>query len=171
MKLSIELSSTECNGWPTAKVVLNSNTLCETQVVGSYSFNAEVDINDTNTITISMLGKQFGPRYNTKVVNGVIVADQSMTIEKIEFDDVTIKPILDKLVMHAPQGDYDLHSCKYFYNSSLTVDFTSPIYNWIITERFIKGSEQENTNTFGSWNNKFNYAATEEYLQKIQKLL
>lgn len=174
MKLDINLSSTWCNNWPTCQVMFNNQQLFFGLVEKPTNLTFDLCVNDTNTLKVFMLNKQFGPRlWNTKVVDNVIVQDQSLTIEKIEFDEVDVKLILNQQPMNVlDRENYNNHGCNFYYNSYLELTFTNPIYNWIITEKYIRNNQTStDVNSFGSWNNKFNYSATKTYLDKLKELL
>jgi hypothetical protein len=178
MKLTAKFSSTHCNNWPLLKLSINNKIIFTNNVVGELYIEEEVDIHDSNILEVCMLGKRFGPIWDTKVVDGVITKDQTLTIQTLEFDDVDIKPILVQVPLEviptgkSTQGTVDHHNCTFNFNSCLQVSFSSPVYNWIITEKFIKKENDIKVeNSFGSWNHKFNYAATRDYLEKIKKLL
>jgi hypothetical protein len=178
MRLTAKFTSTYCNTWPTVNLTVNNQIILNSTVVESLDFSTAIDISNYNTLSVSMIGKQFGPVWDTKLHNGEIIQDKTLSIKCFEFDDVDILPILNKRKMHVvdsgknQRDDYIDHKCSFHFNSSLDLEFTTPIYNWIITEKFIKDDEYViDDKSFGSWKNKFNYDTTREYLDKIQKLL
>ena len=134
-------------------------------------------LQDSNNLILQHYGKQFGENniWDTRSENNCIVEDRAVQLVRLEFDKVDIAPYLIK---HWPFKTDDAQhiATDYFgFNGCCSIDFTSPVYDWIITNLVYDPKSHlvkaQDLIVETSHSNLFNYDEDLIILKEIEKLL
>jgi hypothetical protein len=186
IKLEIDLKGQYCNHWPYARITVNDQVLFDSTVVNSINLIFNINAQEKNQLTIEHYGKQFGD-------NNVYdcTADQSqdciLTIEDIRFENITIgseimnqlflKPVWTKKQLQTIDPDVLLQmstiSCQYNtmmnFNSIFSLEFETPILNWLIISKYKK--PLENNAYFSNHSSRWHYERDIELIAEIKELM
>lgn len=162
MKLTLELCGSFCNSWPQIDIYLNDLLYFSGEIVNRQVINIEVPDNSEYAVKIIGIDKKFGENnvWDTRVVDGKIVEDKTLSFIEILIDDVPMGlEWIRKL--HT-----ELFSGTLYTNATLTFTIKTPILNWIIDEKYI--NNQTSAATF-SGGNKFSYDKIINKINSIKK--
>jgi len=172
MLVFINLTGRYCNSWPCFRMYHNKQIFYEGEIQGDCIIEEELDYFDlvTNTLVIELYNKSFGEDgvWDTVVEDGVITQDKNIIVNDIQFDDVSIGTLLNTTIMFMADGSYESTYSAINFNGLYTLFFKQPVYDWMITEKFIKNQQQSDNSSFGSWDNKFSYDEAERLIKEIQ---
>lgn len=138
VNVAFALRGNFCNLWPNCKITLNNELVFDGQVEASV-IDAQFKLQKNNIITIEHYGKRFGENHiwDTKVVDGQIIADRYLRVDDIKILDISLKPW-----WHNGQiGDTEyipqhLDAIYFHQNITYTLKFTAPFYDWLIDSRY-----------------------------------
>jgi len=179
-KISIDLQGHYCNHWPWVIVRLNGIELFNQQVIESIKLDFDVVCNQHNLLEFEHYGKSFG-------ANGVWdTTDQQdcfAQIKDIRFDDVSVDDIRFGLTFISKWNqDSDPEQVKNFstidncnghmnFNGVIGLEFDTPVYSWLIKEKFIKKQSLDNAIFDKSGNRRFDYKYILDKIDKIKQII
>jgi hypothetical protein len=137
ISVKIEVEGTWCNQWPCLRIEGNNSIYFDGEIVGNKIINFVIPANDYNQLTLCHYGKRFGENniWDTRInEHNVIIEDRAIKLVGLEFDQVNI---IEYLLTHCyfVTESGDIVKTHYFgFNGSLIINFTAPVYEWIITQ-------------------------------------
>ena len=165
---------TWCNQWPCLRIKGNNSIYFDAEVNGNKVIEFVMPSNERNQLTLYHYGKRFGENniWDTRNDGNIIVEDRAIKLMRLEFDQVNV---IEYLLTHWPfiTTSGEVVKTDYFgYNGSLTINFTTPVYEWIITH--LVQTKVNRTQDFiieTSHNNLFDYNNDLKELKEIEYLL
>lgn len=127
--LGLEFSATKCVNWPSLRFYVDEDLYQEFQFessAGSIFIPLEL-MDGEHLLEIELYGKTYD---NTKILDGNIIEDQLVTLEKILIDGV---PLPSKFLYHGRLEDNpDSPSLTWGKNGKWIWCFNAPIINWAL---------------------------------------
>ena len=184
IELDIELTGHYCNQWPNIKILHNDKILFDDKIQNKVILKFNIDCKENNTIRFVHYGKNFG---NNNVWDTSDIADRYITIDNIFFNQVSIgKENIDKFKFSTSWDEYQLavsspefleefthiSLCggRMSFNGEIKFDFSTPVYNWIIDQRF-KSSKYKDSSYFSDHQSKWWYDRDLKILEEIKHLM
>lgn len=174
--INVKLRGTWCHHWPKLRVLLNNHIYFDGDVVNDVNVEFVAPVDHHNSLIIQHYNKNFGQngQWDTLSENGVIVQDRALQLLSLTLDEVDIsKYIFD----HCPlvtDTDMSVHTDYYGFNGSVTIDFSSPVYEWIIDTIVRSRSKKMSDLTQAietSHGNLFDYRQDLIELDELEKIL
>jgi len=185
IKLEIDLKGQYCNHWPFARIILNDQKLFDGEVVDSVNLMFNIDAQKKNQLLIEHYGKQFGDNniYDCIPDRG---EDCILTINDIRFNDVTVgSEIMSKLFFKTIWTEQQLqttapdmllqmskiscHSGTMNFNSIFSLEFETPILNWLTIAKYKQ--PLENNAYFSNYSLRWHYEKDIELINEIKELM
>ena len=180
-KISIDLQGHYCNHWPWVIVRLNGIELFNQQVIESIKLDFDVVCDQHNLLEFEHYGKSFG---TNGVWDTTAELDCFVQINDIRFDDVSVDNIIISSLTFISKWnqDSDPEQVKNFstidhcnglmnFNGVIGVEFDTPVYNWLIEEKFIKKQSTNNAIFNKSGNRRFDYKYILAQIDKIKQII
>ncbi len=181
-KISIDLQGHYCNHWPWVVVRLNGIELFNQQVIESITVDFDVVCNQHNLLEFEHYGKNFGENgvWDTNLSSH---QDCFAQINDIRFDDVSIDNVRHELTFISRWNEKsDLEQVKNFstinhcnglmnFNGVIELEFDTPVYSWLINEKFIKKNVANNPIFNKSGNRRFDYKYVLDKINKIKQII
>lgn len=180
-KISIDLQGHYCNHWPWVIVRLNGIELFNQQVIQSIKLDFDVVCDQHNLLEFEHYGKSFG---TNGVWDTTAELDCFVQINDIRFDDVSVDNIIISSLTFISKWnqDSDPEQVKNFstidhcnglmnFNGVIGVEFDTPVYNWLIEEKFIKKQSTNNAIFNKSGNRRFDYKYILAQIDKIKQII
>ena len=181
-KISIDLQGYYCNHWPYVIIRLNDKELFNQQVIETITLDFDFECDQKNLLEFEHYGKRFG-------INGIWDTDLSAgqdcfaQIRDIRFDDVSLEHIINELtfISNWEEGS-DLNLIQNFsvidncagqlnFNGIIKLEFDTPVYSWLIKEKFIKKQSLDNAVFNKSGNRRFDYKYILDKIDKIKQII
>lgn len=183
-ELEIELTGHYCNQWPNIKILHNNKILFDNKIQNKVILKFNIDCQENNTIKFVHYGKNFG---NNNIWDTSDIADRYVTIDNILFDQVSIgKENIDKFQFKTTWDQYQLAMSspefleeftyislcggRMSFNGEIEFDFSTPVYNWIIDQRF-KQVKYEESSYFSDHSSNWRYDRDIKILKEIKHLM
>jgi hypothetical protein len=181
-KISVDLQGHYCNHWPYVIIQLNGIELFHQPVVETITLDFDVVCNQKNLLEFEHYSKSFGE-------NGVWDTDPSrnqdcfVQIKDIRFDDVSIDTIKHELTFISKWNERSdpeqiknfsrIDNCNGFmnFNGVIGLEFDTPVYSWLIKEKFIKKQLLNDVIFNKSGNRKFDYEYILNQIDKIKQII
>jgi hypothetical protein len=181
-KISVDLQGHYYNHWPYVIIRLNGIELFHQSVVETITLDFDVACNQKNLLEFEHYSKSFGE-------NGVWDTDPSrnqdcfVQIKDIRFDDVSIDTIKHELTFISKWNERsDPEQIKNFsridncnglmnFNGVIGLEFDTPVYSWLIKEKFIKKQLLNDVIFNKSGNRKFDYEYILNQIDKIKQII
>lgn len=183
--LRIDLQGQYYNHWPFARITVNDRELFDGQVQDSVSLMFNINADEKNLLRIKHHGKRFGDEgvYDCS-------ADQTedcvLTIKDIRFDDVTVgDELMSQLFFQTCWTDAQLQTipedqlaamnqtsakCGIMnFNSTLDIEFETPIFNWLTIAKYKKPVEK--TTYFSNHALRWHYEEDLKLIEEIKQLI
>lgn len=175
INITIEVNGTWCNNWPNFKVQANGHIYIDQPIENHQIFKFSVPDTDHNTLTLSHYGKSFGQDniWDTRVENEKIVQDRAIKLIKLELNEVDITKYISKWPFETDTGEI-LHTDYFGHNGQLEINFTSPVYDWIILNLVKESAGPDTAQDLileTSHGSVFDYAQDLVELEQIDQLL
>lgn len=183
VELVIECTGHFCNQWPTIKIIFNNTLLFDGEIIDTSTLTFNISCSENNSLQIIHYGKRFGEnnvwdtnnnndRYvviNEVLFNGVSIGHE--TIKKTSFNNTwtehQLKTNSAEFIKEFTCLPYS--SGRLSFNGSITINFTVPVYNWIIDQRF--KVSQTNSAYFSDYSSRWHYDQDIKILHEIKKLM
>ena len=178
--ISIDLQGHYCNHWPWVIVRLNGIELFNQQVIDAISLNFDVACDQHNLLEFEHYGKSFG---SNGVWDTTSELDCFAQINDVKFDDVSVDNIISGLTFISKWSqDSDPEQVKNFstikncngqmnFNGVIELEFDTPVYDWLIKEKFIKTQSINDTIVDRSGNRRFDYKYILNQISKIKQII
>lgn len=86
MKLTLTATGVFSESWPQIEIWINDHCYGRVAIEGSREIDFDISLpSQQNCLRIDYVNKM---EHHTKIVDGVVVADQSLTLQQIRFDDI-----------------------------------------------------------------------------------
>jgi hypothetical protein len=179
-KISIDLQGHYCNHWPWVIVRLNGIELFNQQVIESISLNFDVACDRHNLLEFEHYGKSFG---DDGIWDTTSQLDCFAQINDVRFDDVSVDNIISELTFISRWTQYsDPEQVKIFstinncnglmnFNGVIRLEFDTPVYDWLIKEKFIKKQSINDIIVDRSGNRRFDYKYILNQISKIKQII
>ena len=165
MKINLNVKGT--NGSPLVKVTLNNDTLFDSRIPeGPSTLEFISPLLDTNTLKIEHYGKQFGENRKWDTYEFVLC--------DILLDDVSIKTIWHNgTKVYIKDGlttdSVGLAEMVFGFNGYFEIQFTAPVYDWIISKRTKQSHTSMSQSKFQYYDSFYSHSAeTLALLSKIK---
>lgn len=159
MKVEICVTGFSHDGitWPNCKIIANGQVYIDTPVTNSQNIVLNILDSKSQHLEILQYGKMFGENrvWHTQSANDKVGGDRYLLITDIKFDDVSIKKIWHNGFLRNTFNDRQLsdfekanieipdiesipqgyHEIRISYNGGYVLDFTCPVYDWIIMQQ------------------------------------
>lgn len=178
----VKLNSYYFNHWPYLKIYYNNQEIFNDQIIGTSELNFVLECEATNNLQFVHYGKKFG---EDNIWDSDSEGKHScyLEIKDITFNDISVNDILPNLefVTHwTPkqlEGDKNFiaQNSKFFshgtmgFNGEITVEFTTPIYNWLIDKKFKLPLKE--TAYFSDYSSRWHYEEDIKLLEEIKTLI
>jgi hypothetical protein len=162
-------------------VRLNGIELFNQQVIESIKLDFDVACDQHNLLEFEHYGKSFG---TNGVWDTTSELDCFVQINDIRFDDVSVDNIIISGLTFISKWnqDSDPEQVKNFstidhcnglmnFNGVIGVEFDTPVYNWLIEEKFIKKQSTNNAIFNKSGNRRFDYKYILAQIDKIKQII
>jgi hypothetical protein len=171
----IEVDGTWCNDWPWFRVIVNNHTYYDQQIADKKIIKFSLPVLEYNQLVLEHYGKSFGQngRWDTESNGKVIVKDRAVKLIKLEIDGVNIVKYITSWPMVTNEGQ-SIPTDYLGHNGKITINFTSPVYDWIITtlvKETANATTAQDLIIETSHNNVFDYREDLIELEEITKLL
>ena len=182
IKLTLELESTNCNGWPNLIIEFNNKKILEKIIEKESTLEVELDnvLKTNNQLIIGMNNKSFGRKgiWDTKTKDNKIIADKTLTVTSCKLDDVETKDLLIKNKFHIKLVD---KQPSYYptivpsqgimnYNGYFFISFSLPVYNDLTNQKFKKQVDHEKS-YFSNYTKVFHYDEEQKIISEIESIL
>lgn len=178
INLKITASGNYCNTWPELHIAVNNISQTFTikeDIVIDLSFK----LPKNNTLTFGMINKSFGKNgiWDTAIDenSGSIVNDKFIKIKDIQINEVSVIDFLDKYFYQSDQEPIQIHDQTLRFNGQYSMDFTTPIYNWIIGQRKLflqQNTINKNQSYFSNYKNVYaDYDNQLKIISQLKKIL
>lgn len=177
VNIRLELYGTYCNDWPRFKITGNNITYFDQQVKENLLVEFTMPLEDKNSLVLTHYDKSFGENnvWDTHSKNGKITADRAVRLIKLELDDVDIKKYITRFWPFYTDDGRLVLTDFFGYNGSCTINFESPVYNWIIKNLVHDPADTklkaQDLIVETSHNDLFNYENDLATLKEIEALL
>lgn len=154
------------------KIVVNNNTVYDDYIFGNdVVHNFIVPSLPVNTLSIEHYDKKFGENRRWD--------QQELVVHDVMLDDVSIKPVWQKGTKeYFHQGnvikdEVGMADMIFGFNGKYSLEFTSPVYDWIITNRKkIYSSSRDKVSSVDYYNREYtNVAEIERMIASIREKL
>ena len=182
INLTLELESTNCNGWPNLIIEFNNKKIIEKIIEKESTLEVELDnvLKSNNQLTVGMNNKSFGRKgiWDTKTKDNKIIADKTLTITSCKLNDVETKDLLIKNKFHIKLVD---KQPSYYptivpsqgimnYNGYFFISFSLPVYNDLTNQKFKKQVDHEKS-YFSNYTKVFHYDEEQKIISEIESIL
>jgi len=132
--IKLELSATECNGWPKCNFYIDSD------LIEDYEFSssaAEITLplellDGDHVLTVELYGKT---TKNTKVENNKIIQDQLVTLENIIVNNIKLPDFCKYLGVYSYSDQIIPQGLTWGVNGQWNWEFKMPIIAWILDRK------------------------------------
>jgi hypothetical protein len=171
------VQGTWCNDWPCFRVTVNDRVCFEGSIQNYQTLEFDVPVLEHNVLTLTHYNKYFGEnnRWDTRVEADVIVQDRAVQLHALELNGVDIvKYHRGRWLQHTTDGQV-IDSMYFGHNTSCNINFTAPVYDWIITQ-LVKNNTYRKYNAQDliletSHSDVFNYDNDSQMLDELDQLL
>lgn len=134
--ICLQLFGTKCNEWPRFRVIGNSITYFDSEVCENATIEFDMPLLDNNTLIIQHYDKKFGEngQWDTKCEGDQIIEDRAVRLVKLEIDSVDITKYFVRHWTWTTTDGTELTTDYFGHNGQACIEFTAPVYNWIITK-------------------------------------
>ena len=182
IKLTLELESTNCNGWPNLIIEFNNKKILEKIIEkkATVKVNLDHELKSNNQLIIGINNKSFGRKgiWDTKTKDNKIIADKTLTVTSCKLDDVETKDLLIKNKFHVKLVD---KQPSYYptiipaqgimnYNGYFFVSFSLPLYNDLTNQKFKKQVDHDKS-YFSNYTKVFHYDEEQKIISEIDSIL
>jgi hypothetical protein len=180
-KISIDLQGHYCNHWPWVIVKLNGIELFNQQVIESIKLDFDVVCDQHNLLEFEHYGKSFG---TNGVWDTTSELDCFAQINDIRFDDVSVDRIIISGLTFISKWNQDsdpeqvknfstINNCNGLmnFNGVIGLEFDTPVYSWLIKEKFIKKQLADDVVFNKSGNRRFDYKYILDKIDKIKQII
>lgn len=182
VKLDIDLFGYFCNEWPMVEIYHNDQLIYENSIVDQQTLSFSLQCEEQSTLKIRHKNKFFGEnnRWDTDQST-----DRYVQIIDVRFDNVSIgQKIMSELQFCSEWSDMQLqHADQEFinqytnflcngrlgFNGYVKIDFTIPVYNWLILNKF--KLEKKELSYFSQYTENFHYEKDLELIKEIKELM
>ena len=183
INLAVKLNSYYFNHWPYLKIYYNNQEIFNDQIINTADLCFILTCTDTNTLRFVHYGKKFG---EDNIWDSDAEGKQNcyLEIKDIIFNDISvidaILPSLEFITHWTPtqlksNNDFIAQNNKFFshgtmgFNGEITVEFTTPIYNWLIDKKFKLPLKE--TAYFSDYSSRWHYEEDIKLLEEIKALI
>ena len=182
INLTLELESTNCNGWPNLIIEFNNKKILEKIIEKKATLKVNLDnvLKSNNQLIIGINNKSFGRKgiWDTKTKDNKIIADKTLTITSCKLNDVETKDLLIKNKFHIKLVD---KQPSYYptivpsqgimnYNGYFFVSFSLPLYNDLTNQKF-KRQVDHDKSYFSNYTKVFHYDDEQKIISEIDSIL
>lgn len=168
--LTLIFSATQCNGWPKLKFYLDDDLYEDYTFTGS-SATIELPISlidGDHVLAVELYGKIAS---NTQIVDGVIVSDQTVTLEELQIDGVPAPSCIKYSGIHYYNNEPHPQSLVWGPNGIWKLDFKTPIINWVLEEKEKVNLHYQSVDTVLGGYNEVKKTKLMYYLKQIEEIL
>ena len=180
VKLALTVTGTFCNSWPRLVVEFNENKIFHKEIQNTETLEFDLNANDSdNLLVVGMDNKSFGQNgvWDTKAVDNVIHEDKTITVDSVRLDDVECKDLFYNTFHVKRTGkqpsyfpDVVTTQDKMNYNGYFKMNFSLPLYNNLINQKFKKEIDQ-NKSYFSNYTKTFHYEGEQKLINEITEVL
>ena len=182
INLTLELESTNCNGWPNLIIEFNNKKILEKIIEKKATLKIKLDniLESNNQLIIGINNKSFGRKgvWDTKTKDNKIVEDKTLTIISCKLNDVETKDILIKNNFHVKLVDKQpsyypttIHAQGSInYNGYYFITFSLPLYNDLTNQKFKKEIAHDKS-YFSNYTKVFHYNDEQKIISEIESVL
>lgn len=173
LNIEITLSAEYCNSWPKVQVSLNDIIYYDGDINDLQRVNIASDELDYNELKITHYSKAFGENnvWDTHIDSeGKPTADKAVTIVDISINEVSLQKYL-RLIPYVTIEGNAVYDTRMGFNGTWTLNFASPVYDWIITTFLAKPVDTSKFVTETSHNMVFNYELDIKEIADIEECL
>jgi hypothetical protein len=181
--ITIKLTGYFYNHWPNLKIIFNNTTLFDDKISNNVVLNFKVSALLNNTLRFVHYGKKFGEnniwdsnhQEDCYIVIDDILLDQVSigleTIHKLKFltNWSNIQLELNDADFIKKYSVVDYSSGKMSFNGTIDVNFYTPVYDWIIDQRF--KTFTTSSTYFSNFSSKWHYEKDIELINEIKNLM
>lgn len=182
--ITVKLIGYYCNEWPCLKILLNNNILFDGEIVDTVTLNFKAEELSSNQLKFVHYGKRFGENNiwdvtessdRLIVLKDVLLNDVSIgsdTIHKLKFyTDWSSKQLSDSDAEFIKKYSIiDYSTGRMPFNGSINLNFCTPVYNWIIDQRFKKSHVGSNA-YFSNFSDNWHYDKDIKLIEEIKELM
>lgn len=127
MKIEVALTGHEVNGWPTACIEVNGQTIYDGEIIGECSVLHEQSNTNDNVLTIRHYGKHDATILDN---DGNIVADRYFNIDYIKIDDLELGLdfFSDQQIVFVTENGQEKITSYVGENGKMTFKFPYPLW-------------------------------------------
>ena len=183
INLAVKLNGFYFNHWPYLKIYYNDQEIFNDQIINTANLCFVLTCTDINTLRFVHHGKKFGDGNvwdsDSEGKQSCYIEIKDITFNNISVIDDTLQSF--EFVTHwTPkqlEGDQDFinkHNKFYslgmmVFNGEITVEFTDPIYNWLLDKKFKIPLKE--TAYFSDYASRWHYGKDLELLEEIKSLI
>ena len=191
IQLSIDLEGQYCNHWPFARISVNNQILFDGEIQNCITFNFIITAEEKNYLCIKHYGKRFGED-NIYDCAPDQMQDCVLAIADIRFNNVTIGyELMSKLIFKTVWSKTQIQTMlpdvllqmseipckndtmtvynKMNFNSIFSLEFETPILNWLIFSKYKK--PLENNAYFSNYSSRWHHERDIELIEEIKELM
>lgn len=141
--IKLEFHSSECNGWPTAKILFDDDIYQDCYFDQSHSFvELPIDFLDgEHILTVELYGKD--TRGTVVDQQGIIIKDRILELLNIYVNDIKLPDFFKYNSVYKFNNQTYNQGLKWGCNGIWTWHFSTPILSWVLDEK-IKHQEKYN---------------------------
>jgi hypothetical protein len=164
-----------CNEWPYIEIVGNNHIYFTGKVEGLQVIQFSIPERSTNQVIIRHMNKRFGANgiWDSEVNNNELIKDRAVELLDFEINSVSIKSWIFNTCKFVTIDGEQLRADYFGYNGSATINFDSPVYEWIICN-CIRSTAVIDSSKFvinTTLDNLFNYTNDIKELDEIERIL
>jgi hypothetical protein len=184
VNLTVSLTGHYYNHWPNLKILHNNVTVFDQPIIGNQSLSFDLTCRKINELKFIHYGKSFG---EDGVWDSSPDASEQcfININDILFNEVSIGETLkSKLIFNTRWTDLQQqHNTQEFidtyskiqcygmmnFNGSITIDFDTPVYNWLIFNKY--KVPMTDTAYFSNYSARWHYEEDLNVIKEIKELI
>jgi hypothetical protein len=169
-QVDLIFSATQHNGWPNIKIYLDDDLYEDFAFTNSSAtITLPMSLLDgDHELAVELYGKT---SQNTQIVNGKIIADQTVTLEQIRINNVPIPDFIKYSGVHYYNGEEHAQSLVWGPNGIWKLHFKTPFIDWVLTEKEKINLQYQSTDTVLGGYNDAKKQKLMFYLKQIEELL